>query len=223
VIRGWPLSKAYYEVGELTRQLDAFAEAPEVFWCAVALFESLSRESPADPEPRRALALVLRLLGTLEGGAGHDDQALPLIGRSRDLLRTVSEAAHDDVELRIEWAETELYWASALASSNRPPSERLEATERALSILDARIGAKAPSSASLFSNMDAYSSQTSALADAGRPLEVLTAFTWAHECGEALYRTDPTEPNVGHELARTFGNIGLSLDGIGRRDEGLAV
>jgi tetratricopeptide (TPR) repeat protein len=217
------LGKAYPEVGELTRQLDAFAEAPEVLRRAIALFEALSRENPADPEPRRALALALRALGTAEAGFGRDETAMRLFDRSRELIRTLSEAAPNDDEMRIEWAEAEMYWASTLAANNRPPRERLEAAQRARSILDARIGANPPSSAFRTAIMDVYSSLASALADVDRPLEALTAFVRASELGEALYRANPSDPNIGHELARNLGNMGLCLSGVGRREEALAV
>ena len=49
------LGKAYYEVGELTRQLDSIDEAHETHRRASAVFERLARDDPADPEPRHAL------------------------------------------------------------------------------------------------------------------------------------------------------------------------
>ena len=48
------LGQSYHEVAELTRQLDSLVEAGEVQRRAVALFEALSREGPADRAPRRA-------------------------------------------------------------------------------------------------------------------------------------------------------------------------
>jgi serine/threonine-protein kinase len=217
------LAKAFCEVGELTRQLDAFAEAPEVFRRAIDLFESLSRDNPADPEPRRALALGLRSLGTVEAGFGRNDAALPLFGRSRDLLRSLSKAAPRDAELRIEWAQADMYVASSLASNNRPPAEQLEAIEHARSILETGMGAAPPSAALQSAIVDVYSSMASALQDAGRPHEALAAFARARELGEAIYRANPGDPNSGHEFARNLGNMGLCLAGLGRRAEALDV
>jgi tetratricopeptide (TPR) repeat protein len=215
------LGTAYLEVGELTRQLDAFAEAPEVIQRAVALFERLSDESPADPEPRRSLALALRALGTVVAGVGRDESALLLFNRSRDLFRTLSEAAPSDDQMRIEWAEAELYRVSSLAANKRPPGEQLEAAEQARSILNVRTGAEPPSSAMQIALMDVYSALASALEDVGRHHEALASFARACELGESLYRASPSDPNLGHELARNLGNMGLCLVGIGRRDEAL--
>jgi serine/threonine-protein kinase len=217
------LAKAYVEVGELTRQLDAFAESPEVFRRAIDLLESLARENPADPEPRRALAFGLRSLGTVESGFGRDDRALPLFGRSRDLLRTLSEASPSDAELRIEWAQAEMYLESSLAGNNRPPAERLEAVERARSILETGMGALPPSAALQSAIRDVYSSMASALQDAGRSQEALAAFARASELGETIYRANPSDPNIGHELARNLGNMGLCLSSVGRRADALEV
>jgi serine/threonine-protein kinase len=217
------LAKSYCEVGELTRQLDAFAESPEVFRRAIDLLESLSRENPADPEPRRTLAFGLRSLGTVEAGFGRDAAALPLFGRSRDLLRTLSEASPRDAELGIDWAQAEMYVESSLAGNDRPTAERLEAVERARSILETAMGA-APASAKMQSAItDLYSSMASALQDAGRPQEALAAFARARDLGEASYRANPSDPNIGHELARNLGNMGLCLSSVGRRADALKI
>ena len=64
------LARAYYEVGELTSQLDSKKDSLAMHQRALALFEDLAREAPADAEPRgeversyAAIALLLSSLG----------------------------------------------------------------------------------------------------------------------------------------------------------------
>ncbi len=60
------LGRAYYEVGELTRNFDSIEEAQVVLRRAMTLFQALSHEDPADAGSRRALALCLRSRGANE-------------------------------------------------------------------------------------------------------------------------------------------------------------
>ena len=50
------LGRAYYEVGELTRQLDSMKDALAMHQRALALFEDLASEAPTDAELRREVA-----------------------------------------------------------------------------------------------------------------------------------------------------------------------
>ena len=81
------LGQAYFDVGELTYELDAIEEAQATFRRALALFEALSSKNPADAEPRRALAHTVESLGLTFMSVGRDDEALAAMTRSRDLLR----------------------------------------------------------------------------------------------------------------------------------------
>ena len=49
-----------------------------------------------------------------------------------------------------------------------------------------------------------------ALEEAGRGEEALSAYKRARDMGEALFRANPEDPNIGHELARNLGNMGIA-------------
>jgi eukaryotic-like serine/threonine-protein kinase len=215
------LAKAYFEVGELTRELDSVAESDGVYRRAVALFEALSREDSTDLVPRRALALCLRSLGIVLNTVGRPDQALPLQARSRDLFRALAESEPTDRGLRLEWAEAELLHSAALSSNQHPPGEVLESAERARSIVeDARQGDS--QSRDFQSTLGGvYSGLANALEEAGRREEALAAYHQACDLGETLFRANSDDLNNGHETARNLGNLGLLLSGFGRRAEAL--
>ncbi|QDV39255.1 serine/threonine-protein kinase [Tautonia plasticadhaerens] len=217
------LGRAYLEVGELTKQLDSIEEAQTVLRRALVLFEALAREDPADAEPRRSLALGLRSLGEILTGVGRNADALEAHGRSRDLLRALAEADPADRRLRGEWARSEMYYGMSLSSNHRPPSQVLEAAERARSILEAATGGD-PLSVDLQSDLaDLYGALAIALGAAGRGEEERTAYERARDLGEALFRANPEDADIGHELARNLGNMGICLAAAGRLPEALAA
>ena len=53
--------------------------------------------------------------------------------------------------------------------------------------------------------------------------EALAAYRRARDLGEALFRANPEDPNIGHELARNLGNMGVCLSDAGRPAEALAA
>jgi hypothetical protein len=134
------LGRAYFEVGELTREIDSMEEAQKAMRRAPALFKDLSHENPADAESRRALALSLRSLAdTLSAVSRHAD-ALAAHGRSRDLFRALAEADPGNRQLRAEWARSEMSCAMSLLFNQRPASQALESAERARSVLEVTVG-----------------------------------------------------------------------------------
>jgi serine/threonine-protein kinase len=244
------LGRAYYEVGELTRQLDSIEEANVVMRRAVDLFEALSRENPADEEPQRALALGLRSLATILNGVGRKDEEFVAEGRSRDLFRTLAEAHPGDRGLRGEWARSETLYGLGLRKQLRI-GEALKAIERARAILEdphregsqagelrARDGTRPAPSLSRGSVpategqqtgefglelMEIYDALASTLDECGRHDEALAAYAKACDLGEALFRAKQEDPTTSHELVRTLGNMGISLSHSGHRTEALAA
>ena len=82
------LGRAYYEVGELTRQLDSIKDALAMHQRALALFEELASEAPADAElqgevERSYAAIALRL-----SSLGQKADALAATGRAAQSPRT---------------------------------------------------------------------------------------------------------------------------------------
>jgi serine/threonine-protein kinase len=217
------LGQAYFEVGELTRLLDSIAEAEGVFRRALAIFEALGRENPADTQARRAHARGLRSLGITLGTIARYDDSLAAHGQSRDLFRELAVADPADRQLQSECAQAELHYGMALTSSNRPASEVLAADERARSILEAAEAAD-PGSRDLQPSLrDVYAALAIAFEDSGRREEALSAFKRAHVLGEALFQANPEDPEIGHELARNLGNMGIFLVESGRPAEALVA
>ncbi len=217
------LGRAYYEVGELSRELDSIVEAGEVHRRAIALFETLSSEDPANPEPRRALALGLRALAVIFTGIGHHDDALSMSRRSRDLFRALAETDQADGQRRIEWARAEMLYGMCLSSNHRPAPEVLEPVERGRSILEAMVDAGPPSANIQPAITDAYGALALALEDAGRRKDALSAYERACKLGAALFKANPTNPSIGHEFARNLGNMGICLSDAGRIEEAIAA
>jgi tetratricopeptide (TPR) repeat protein len=217
------LGRAYYEVGELTRELDSIEEAEAVLRRGLALFDTLSGENPADAEVQRAFAFCLRELGVTLTGVGRHDEALESKRRSRDLFRTLAQADPAERALRYEWAHAEMLVGMALVLSNHPPAEVLEATERAQAILEAKVG-DGPQSPDFQSNLrDLYGALGYALEAVGRGDEALAAYRRAQDLSETLFRTNPNDPEAGHELARNLGNMGIHLASVSRDAEALAA
>jgi serine/threonine-protein kinase len=215
------LGRAYSEVGELTREIDSIEEAEKVYRRALALFEALTREHLADPEPRRALALCLKSLALILTSTGRRDEALEVLGRSRELSRTLADAVPADRGLRGEWAQGELFYGMSLLSANRV-REALEAVGRARAILEAAAGTP-PAEDFLAGLADVNGALALALEEAGRRDEALAAYKRARDLGEALFRANPNDEEIGHELARNLGNLGICLRDAGRRDEALVA
>jgi len=216
------LGQSYYEVGELTRQLDSIEEAGEVHRRAIALFEVLARENPADPEPRRALARSLGSLGIVLSSVGRPEDALAADGRSRDLLRTLAESDPADRGLRVEWARAEKS-LGLLSLLHRPPGEALAAVEGARSILEAAAGGDPPSGDLQIALAQVHEALAFALQEAGRPDDALTAYRRSCDLGESLFQANPSDPAFGHDFARTLGNTGVCLQSAGRHAEAIAA
>jgi eukaryotic-like serine/threonine-protein kinase len=213
------LGRAYFEVGELTRDLDAMGEAEKVYRRALALFEALSSENPADVESRHALARCLKSLAGTLGPVGRDQDAVAAYGRSRDLFRALAEADPGNGQLRAEWAQSEMLFGLYQESA----SEEVEACESARSILEGAVGA-GPGSEDLQPALaEVYSMLALALEDVDRREEALLTYKRACEVGEALFRVNREDPNIGHELARILGNMGICLRDSGRRGEALVA
>jgi eukaryotic-like serine/threonine-protein kinase len=215
------LGKAYFEVGELTKELDSIVESEGVYRRALAIFEELSTENSADPVPRRALGLCLRSLGTVLGSVGRRDQALLVTARSRDVFRALAESAPADRSLRLEWADAELYYSAALSLSGHPPAEVLASAERARSIVENAPKGDSQSRDFQSALRGVYSGLASALDEAGRREEALATYVQARDLGETLFHANPGDPQNGHEMTRNLGNMGTVLSAFGRRAEAL--
>ncbi len=205
------LGRAYYEVGELSRQLDSIDEAQEILRRAQVLFEALSREDPADREPRHAMARVLYSLAPTLSSIGRPKEAFAATERSRELFRALSEAQPGDRQLRAEYTSCEMLYAALLHSVEHRDAEALEAIRRARSTLETSVSA-APADHKLAAQLlDVYGVQAEILNQTGRRDEAITSWQKARDIGEAVFRAQPDDATTSHNLVRTLGNMGIVL------------
>jgi eukaryotic-like serine/threonine-protein kinase len=204
------LGRAYYEVGELSRQLDSIEEAQEILRRAMVLFETLSLEDPADQELQYATARTLRSLATTLSGVGRKKEALAAVARSRDLFRALSEAQPGDRRRRAEWAQSEILYAAHLDTDHRL-AEALEGIQRARSILGTPVQVDPATHEFAAELMEVYGAQALILRTAGRVDEAIASYKKARDIGEALFLAKPEDATTSHELVRTLGNMGLAL------------
>jgi serine/threonine-protein kinase len=214
------LGHAYFQVGKLTQDLDSIEEAGQMHRRALALFEDLARENPADPELQRALALGLQSLSIVLTSVGRADEALPVLERSSELSEALSAAAPADRRLRGEWARGEMLCSIALYRNHRV-GEALEAIQRARAILEAAVVADPRAQDLQPELMEVYGALALILQESGRMDDALTAYRKVRDLGEARFRVKPEDPRTSHELVRTLGNMGILLFKADRPGEAL--
>ena len=54
----------------------------------------------------------------------------------------------------------------------------------------------------------------------GRSDEALAVYDRARDLVEGLFRANPTDARIAHEVPRTLGNMAIALDGAGRPERG---
>ena len=101
------LGRAYYEVGELTRQLDSKKDALAMHQRALALFEDLAREAPADAELRREVERSYAAIALLLSSLGQKAEALAATGRACAIAQDLAAADPADIGRRSELARVE--------------------------------------------------------------------------------------------------------------------
>jgi eukaryotic-like serine/threonine-protein kinase len=204
------LGRAYYQVGELTKQLDSTEEAQSVLRRALTLLETLSREDPADPEPRFVLAQTLQSLATAMSSVGRRKEALSAVARSRDLFWSLFESKPGDHRLRAAWARCESIYAACLDTQQRN-GEALDVIRRALTILETPVPVD-PSAEGFEPELQGiYETEAQILGHAGHGDEAIASSRRARDVGEALFRAKPRDPTIGHGLVMTLGNLGIRL------------
>jgi serine/threonine-protein kinase len=216
------LGRAYFEVGELTRELDSVEEARKVHERAADLFEALSHEDPADTEPRHLLARSLQTLSLILGNIGRANEADAMLERSREIYRALAAAHPTDPRLQGEWARGEMLYSMAL-KRNRRFDEAGKVIQHARVSLEAVVAADPASRDLDLQLLEIYGAQALVLGDSGQQDEAIVAYMKACDVAEALFRAKPEDFWTSHELVRTQGNMGVSLYRIGHHAEALAA
>ncbi len=216
------LGKAYYEVGELTQQLDSMKDSLTMYQRALTLFEELAGEAPADADLGRDIvrsraAVALTLLSV-----GRAGDALAAIGPAFAEAQLQASAYPADPGRRNALARIAHLHGELLLENSRV-REGLLALEQATSIQEDLV--KSNPSVVQFKTELAQTSDSfaSRLDEAGRRPEALKVYRRARELGEELFRVNPADARIAHELVRTLGNMGIADNNDGRRHEALAA
>ena len=215
------LADAYYEVATLTSDIDSMEAAWQVQRREAALLEDLVREVPGDLEPRRKLARCLESLSSILMGLGRRDESFSALERERDLYRGLAESDPADRRSRGDWAKAELLYGDTIWRDYHRAREGRESIERASRMLE-ELAAAEPSQRQFRENLAlTYGALASRLVDEGKRDEALAYWSRTIAQYEALFRDNPADPTIGHDLVRNLGNMGIVLAQAGRRLDAL--
>ncbi len=216
------LGRAYYEVGELTRELDSKKDALAMHQRALALFEELTREAPADAvlrsEVERSYAAVAFLLSSL----GQKADALAAIARARAIAQDLAASDPADIERRRELARVDQLHGASLWENSRV-SEGLDALERARASQEDLIRSSPTDERCRLELAKTCDDLAMLLDSSGRTDEALAVYGRARDLVEGLVRANPTNARMAHEVPRTIGNMAIALESAGRPNEALAA
>jgi len=216
------LGRAYYEVGELTKQLDSTKDALAMYQRALALFQDLASEAPADAEIQREIVRSCSAIALLLSSLGEKAEALAATGRARAIAQALAEADPADIGRRSELARVEHLHGVFLFDTARV-GEGLDALERARASQEDLIRTS-PSDErfqlELAQTCDDLAMQLDA---SGGGDEALAVYGRARDLVEGLFRANPTDARIAHEVPRTLGNMAIALERTGRPNEALAA
>ena len=217
------LGRAYFEVGELTRQLDSMKDALAMHQRALALFEDLAREAPADAELRREVERSYAAIALLLSSLGQKAEALAATGRACAIAQDLAAADPADLGRRSELARVEHLHGDVslrqLSSRRGAGCARAGAGDPGGPGPDQPLGRAASDSSSPRHATTWPCSWTRRAGGMRRWRSTTGRATWC----EGLFRANPTDARIAHELVRTLGNMAIALDGAGRQNEALAA
>ncbi len=216
------LGRAYREVGDLTRQLDSTKDALAMHQRALALFEDLAREAPADAQRRREVERSSLAIAMLLSSLGEMSEALAAAGRARAIAQDLAAAAPSDIGCQSDLARAE-YICGGFLRSTPGAGEALEALERARAIQEGLVS-RYPSNEQFQLELASTCDDLALTLDqSGRADEALAVYRRARDLVEELFRTNPTNARIAHEVPRTLGNLAIALEAAGRPSEALAA
>jgi eukaryotic-like serine/threonine-protein kinase len=216
------LGRAYYEVGELTRQLDSMTDSLAMHQRALSLFEDLAHEAPADDELQREIERSYSAIALQLSSVGRSAEALTAAGRARTIAEGLAAADPTDLGRRSELARSEHIHGEFLVDSSAV-REGLKGLERARAILEDLVATNPSAERFRLELAQTCDSLALHLDEAGRRDEAMAAYDRARDLGEGLFRAKPADPRMAHELVRTLGNMAIALERAGRQNEALVI
>jgi serine/threonine-protein kinase len=132
------LAKAYFRVGQITREIDSTAQAMGAFRSALAIWEPLVESNPKDRELSANLAECYLAMGRLESSNGNYPDALSKLGRSRAILEGLWQENAAEPRYQASLADCYSAMGTAHATLNEP-DESLALHEKARAIQEGLI------------------------------------------------------------------------------------
>jgi len=216
------LGRAYYEVGDLTKELDSTKDALAMHRRALALFQDLAREAPADAGAQREIERSYSAIALLLSSLGQKAQALAATGRALAIAQALAAADPADFGRRSELARVEHLHGGFLVDNARV-SEGLDTLERARASEEDLVRTS-PSDERVRNELAQTCDELAMHLDSSdRCDEALAVYGRARDLVEELFRANPTDPRIAHEVPRTLGNMSIALERAGRLKEALAA
>ena len=217
------LGRAYYEVGELTMQLDSKKDSLAMHQRALALFEELTREAPADAELRSEVERSCPRSHSCSRRSGKRPTPWPPSRRACAIAQDLAEAAPADIGRQSELARVDDLHGAFLLDNSRV-GEGLDALERARAIQEDLVRSE-PVGRALPARCSPRRATTWPCSStlSGRTDEALAVYGRARDLVEGLFRANPTDARIAHEVPRTLGNMAIALQCAGRPNEALAA
>ena len=201
------LGRAYFEVGELTMELDSKKDALAMHQRALALFEELEREAPADAELRReverscaAIALPLASLGQTADALAASGRACARSPKPWPLRTPLTSRTHSS------WREVEHLHGVFLGDNSRV-GEGLDELERARASLEDLIRTNPTDNRCRLDLAKTCDDLAMQLDKSGRTDEALVVYGRARDLVEGLVRANPADARIAHEVPRAIGNL----------------
>jgi len=173
---------------------------------ASALFEALSRESPANPELRSELARCYLGFADLLDSAGQADRGLSLTRQAIDVIKPAVEANPGDRKLAGELASA--YFSLGMVLAQRQPDEALAAYRQARQTyeVNARLD---PGNLTAQRNFALTLKRTGGiLARARRLDEARAEYDKARQIDEKLVERDPSNMSRKLDLSFDYSDLG---------------
>jgi serine/threonine-protein kinase len=127
------LAKAYFRVGQITREISSTVQAMGAFRSALAIWEPLVNSNPKDRELSANLAECYLAMGTLESSNENYPEALLTLGRSRAILEHLWQDNPAEPRYQASLADCYKEMGTAHAKLNEP-DESLALHEKARAI-----------------------------------------------------------------------------------------
>jgi eukaryotic-like serine/threonine-protein kinase len=215
------LATAYFDVGNLTADIDSMEAALQVERRGTALLEDLVREVPGDFETRRKLARCFVDISATLVGLGQRAESFSAIERARNLFRGLAESNPADRRSQGDWAQAELLYGDTVWRDYHRAREGSESIDRACGMLEELVAAD-PSQSQFRKDLAlTYGALASRLGDEGKREQALEYWSRTIVQYEALFKDNPADPTIGHDLVRNLGNMGIVLASAGRRLDAL--